>query len=98
MIVSGVDKDGPIERWWDYKDRELVLASLKQLGITLITTPNFSLLTDVPRTDNLHAMKRIFAGLDGDGFSGFGDRASHQRTHGARLPPVGRPHRRAVGD
>ena len=59
VLVSGVDKDGPIERWWDYKDRELVLASLNQLGITLATTPNYSLLTDVPRTDNLHAMKRI---------------------------------------
>ena len=59
VLVNGVDKDGPIERWWDYKDRELVQALLNQLGITLTTTPNYSLLTDVPRTDNLHAMKRI---------------------------------------
>lgn len=59
IIASGVDKDGPIERWWELKDRVAILATLKALGITLITTPNYSVLTDVPRTDNLHAMKRI---------------------------------------
>ena len=59
VIVSGVGKDGPIERWWSLKDRKSLLASLNELGITLATTPNYSALTDVPRTDNLHAMKRI---------------------------------------
>jgi hypothetical protein len=59
IVVSGVDKDGPIERWWELKDRPSILATLKKLGITLVTTPNYSVLTDVPRTDNLHAMKRI---------------------------------------
>lgn len=59
VVISGVDKDGPIERWWELKDRHSILAELKNLGITLVTTPNYSVLTDVPRTDNLHAMKRI---------------------------------------
>ena len=59
IVVSGVDKDGPIERWWELKDRRSILAALKDLGITLVTAPNYSVLTDVPRTDNLHAMKRI---------------------------------------
>jgi hypothetical protein len=59
VTVSGVDKDGPIERWWELKDRRSILAALKDLGIALVTTPNYSVLTDVPRTDNLHAMKRI---------------------------------------
>ena len=59
VIVSGVDKDRPIERWWNLMDRGSLLASLNELGITLATTPNYSVLTDVPRTDNLHAMKRI---------------------------------------
>jgi len=59
VVVSGVDKDGPIERWWELKDRRAILAELKALGVTMITTPNYSVLTDVPRTDNLHAMKRI---------------------------------------
>jgi hypothetical protein len=59
IVVSGVDKDRPIERWWELKDRRSILAVLKDLGMTLVTTPNYSVLTDVPRTDNLHAMKRI---------------------------------------
>jgi hypothetical protein len=59
VIVSGVDKDNPIERWWELKDRPAILKTLKALGVALVTTPNYSVLTDVPRTDNLHAMKRI---------------------------------------
>jgi hypothetical protein len=59
IVVSGVDKDGPIERWWELTDRRSILTALKALDITLVTTPNYSVLTDVPRTDNLHAMKRI---------------------------------------
>jgi hypothetical protein len=59
IILSGVDKDGPIERWWELKDRPTILAALAKLGVALITAPNYSVLTDVPRTDNLHAMKRI---------------------------------------
>ena len=59
VVVSGVDKDGPVERWWELKDRRSILTALKELGSILVTTPNYSVLTDVPRTDNLHAMKRI---------------------------------------
>jgi hypothetical protein len=59
VIVSGVDKDDPIERWWELKERAAILRALRALGVALVTTPNYSVLTDVPRTDNLHAMKRI---------------------------------------
>lgn len=59
VIVSGVDRDRQLERWWNLEDRATLLASLKGLGIILVTTPNYSVLTDVPRTDNLHSMKRI---------------------------------------
>lgn len=59
IVVSGVDKDAPIERWWELEDRATILAALRALGVALVTTPNYSVLTDVPRTDNLHAMKRI---------------------------------------
>jgi hypothetical protein len=59
IVVSGVDKDGPIERWWELKTRPAILAEFNSLGVSLVTTPNYSVLTDVPRTDNLHAMKRI---------------------------------------
>lgn len=59
IILSGVDKDGPIERWWALKNRPEILAALTRIGIALVTSPNYSVLTDVPRTDNLHSMKRI---------------------------------------
>lgn len=59
VILSGVGKDGPIERWWELPNRPEVLAGLARLGVGLVTAPNYSVLTDVPRTDNLYAMKRI---------------------------------------
>ena len=39
VVVSGVDKDRPIERWWELKDRRPILAALKDLGVALTTTP-----------------------------------------------------------
>jgi hypothetical protein len=59
IVLSGVDKDGPIERWWELPNRPEILAGLARLGVAVVTAPNYSVLTDVPRTDNLHAMKRI---------------------------------------
>ena len=59
IILSGTEKDKCLERWWKLKDRESALADIRQLGIQLITTPNFSLFNDVPRHDNAYNMKRI---------------------------------------
>lgn len=59
VVLSGVGKDPAIERWWELANRSALLDGLRQLGITLATSPNYSVLNDVPRTDNLHAMKRI---------------------------------------
>src|SRR3546814_12216450 len=59
LVVSGVARDKKIERYWAAKDRPAMLQQLAALDIALITPPNYSVLTDVPRTDNLHAMQRI---------------------------------------
>jgi hypothetical protein len=59
LVVSGVARDKKIERYWAAKDRPAMLEQLAALDIALITPPNYSVLTDLPRTDNLHAMKRI---------------------------------------
>lgn len=59
IVLSGVDKDRYVEGWWNFPNRSELLAGLRNIGVELITSPNFSLLSDVPRTDNLHAMKRI---------------------------------------
>lgn len=59
VIASGVDRDIKLEAWWAFADRDLIHATLRGLGIALVTTPNFSLFLNVPRPDNLHSMKRI---------------------------------------
>lgn len=59
IVLSGVEKDRYIERWWELKNRKELLQGLTKLGIGMVTSPNYSVLTDVPRTDNLHAIKRI---------------------------------------
>jgi hypothetical protein len=61
LVVSGVDKDPVIERWWGIgqPQRLAVIQAMKAIGIAIITSPNFSLCVDWPRTGDMAAMKRI---------------------------------------
>jgi hypothetical protein len=61
VILSGTDTDGPLEEWWALGEatRRMIIRNLRQIGISLVTTPNYSLFTDVPRWNDLHSMKRI---------------------------------------
>ena len=61
VILTGTAPDAPLERWWALggSERRTGVRALRNLGITLVTTPNFSLFTDRPRWDDLHSMKRI---------------------------------------
>jgi len=59
VMVTGVDEDRAIERWWSFHDRPHLIAGLRALGVEMVTGPNYSLFTDVARHDNLHNMKRI---------------------------------------
>jgi hypothetical protein len=60
LVLTGTDQDPPIEGWWRLSDsRRLVIRQLAEFGISLATTPNYSLFIDQPRWDDLHAMKRI---------------------------------------
>ncbi len=60
IILTGTDKDPPLERWWGYEgQRRDIIRALKELGVAFSTTPNFSLFVDVPRHVDLHAIKRI---------------------------------------
>ena len=36
-----------------------VIQALRDIGVSLVTSPNFSVLLDVPRQTDLHALKRI---------------------------------------
>jgi len=60
VILTGTASDAPLERWWSLGllRRERIRA-LKQLGVVLVTAPNYSLFLDQPRWDDLHSMKRI---------------------------------------
>ncbi|RWO03762.1 MAG: DUF4417 domain-containing protein [Mesorhizobium sp.] len=60
LVLTGVNHDHRIEPWWTLGEKRIaIIKAMKELGIALVTTPNFSLLLDNPRTDDLHAMKRI---------------------------------------
>jgi hypothetical protein len=61
ILLSGTDSDPPIENWWQIgRDNRLnVIRILRDLGVVLATSPNYSLFIDQPRWDDLHSMKRI---------------------------------------
>lgn len=62
LVLSGTATDPVIERWWSHEAprRRSAIAELREAaGEVLVTTPNYSLFRDVPRWDDLHAMKRI---------------------------------------
>ena len=71
LIVSGVDHDRRVEPWWSLAaDRSSIIDALRTLRIDIVTVPNFSVTLASPRTDDLHAMKRIlicFAELQSKG-------------------------------
>lgn len=60
VILTGTERDAPLERWWGLSSKRLdTIQLLRELDVKLVTTPNFSLFTDQPRWDDLHSMKRI---------------------------------------
>lgn len=61
LVLSGVAQDREVERWWklEARGRLRAIANLRRLGIAMVTTPNFSLMVDRPRWDDLHSMRRI---------------------------------------
>jgi hypothetical protein len=61
LFLSGVAQDHEVERWWKLEatGRIKAIANLRRLGIAMVTTPNFSLMVDRPRWDDLHSMERI---------------------------------------
>ncbi|HEY6270450.1 MAG TPA: hypothetical protein VIX19_00475 [Terriglobales bacterium] len=60
VVLTGTDTDPALERWWSLgPQRREAICALRALGISLVTTPNYSLFTDQPRWDDLHSMKRI---------------------------------------
>jgi hypothetical protein len=58
IVATGVARDHEIEPWWRFASPEF-LANFAALGLDFYSVPNFSVLTAAPRTENLHAIKRI---------------------------------------
>jgi hypothetical protein len=59
VVVTGVGRDPQIEAWWEFGDRGPLMDTLHRTGVALVTAPNYSVLTNVPRPDNLYNIKRI---------------------------------------
>lgn len=61
IILSGVAQDREVEKWWklERSGRLKAIGNLRRLGISMVSTPNFSLIVDRPRWDDLHSMRRI---------------------------------------
>jgi hypothetical protein len=60
VMLTGTATDRPLERWWSLGSRRRDgIRALRDLGVALVTTPNYSLFIDQPRWDDLHSMKRI---------------------------------------
>jgi hypothetical protein len=60
LVLVGSGRDQPIENWWRLSSRRIELTKeLSDLDVSMITSPNYSVFTDVPRYDNLRNIKRI---------------------------------------
>jgi len=61
LLLTGIQRDRPLERWWELGEskRKAIIRATKDCGVILVTTPNYSLFLDRPRWDDLHAIKRI---------------------------------------
>jgi hypothetical protein len=59
LMLDGVAVDRHLENYWAAARLAAFAEAVRMLKPDLITVPNFSLFTDVPRWDNLYNMKRI---------------------------------------
>lgn len=60
IIVTSVTPDRYIEDFWAEHEVKQIPAKLADLGIAAMTVPNFSFMRDVPRTNSLYNLSRIF--------------------------------------
>jgi hypothetical protein len=60
IIVTSVTPDCYIEDFWAEHNVKQIPAKLADLGIAAMTVPNFSFMRDIPRTNSLYNLSRIF--------------------------------------
>jgi len=59
LMIVGIGRDRFLENYWSLGRSHDLPDAIMALSPAMVTAPNFSLFTDVPRWDNLHNMKRI---------------------------------------
>jgi hypothetical protein len=61
ILLSGIDQDVKVEAWWrlDLAQRQLIIRAMRDFGVAMVTTPNFSLALTEVRPTQMHAMSRI---------------------------------------
>lgn len=59
LIINGVSEDQPIEDYWFHRKATRLADCFALLEPALITVPNYSVFTNVPRWDDLYSIKRI---------------------------------------
>lgn len=59
IVIDGIGRDKLIENFWAERRSSVLIKKIAMLRPSWVITPNYSVLTDVPRWENLHAMKRI---------------------------------------
>jgi len=59
IVVTGTGFEQPLEHYWSRARAAEFARELALLGPDLVTSPNFSLFSDVTRFDNMYNMKRI---------------------------------------
>lgn len=60
VILSGVAPDACIEDFWAEHVFKRILEQLAELQFSAMTVPNYSFMTDIPRTNSLYNLSRIF--------------------------------------
>lgn len=60
IIVTSVTPDSYIEDFWAEHNVKQIPSKLAAIGIAAMTVPNYSFMLDVPRTNSLYNMSRIF--------------------------------------
>lgn len=59
LVIDCIGRDRLIENFWANRRVANLIRDLARLRPAWVIVPNYSIITDVPRWENLHAMKRI---------------------------------------
>lgn len=58
LVIDGVATDQPLENYWGRARDQGIIDYIVSLQPSLVTVPNFSLIADVPRYNDLYNIKR----------------------------------------